>query len=441
METLASGRYLSYRRPVKGGAGTWTARRYDPVTKQIVRTGLGSADDLTLEANGMTVLNHTQAITKANEWFDAPHGAGAPEMTVIPKGLTVRDVMADYIVEAKATRKNITTALGDEQAANSNILPELGEIEVADLTALRIEAWRDKSAVRGRRKTGWKREEGEEIDYLPLVPKSKAKNMTAAQLAEATELATKRRKSSVNRTLALFKSAMNLAVQKGTISKDHTPWASVSPFKGVKGQRVRFLTVAEQVRFVNACPQDFRELVRGALFTGARYSELTGAKIMDFDSANSSLRVDGKGRDTAIRHIFLTDEGAAFFTALTAGRADNDLIFRRHNVERGSRKDMKNADGWLRGDVKTPMNRACKVAQIEPMVFHELRHTYASELVRSAVPLMMVAQQLGHADTRMVEKHYGHLAPSAVKDAIRALAPRLGITEETKVQGLLVRKA
>jgi hypothetical protein len=39
------------------------------------------------------------------------------------------------------------------------------------------------------------------------------------------------------------------------------------------------------------------------------------------------------------------------------------------------------------------------------------------------VPLMVVAQNLGHADTRMVEKHYGHLAPSFVADAIRAGAP------------------
>jgi hypothetical protein len=42
------------------------------------------------------------------------------------------------------------------------------------------------------------------------------------------------------------------------------------------------------------------------------------------------------------------------------------------------------------------------------------------------VPLMVVAQNLGHADTRMVEKHYGHLAPSFVADAIRANAPRFG---------------
>jgi hypothetical protein len=37
---------------------------------------------------------------------------------------------------------------------------------------------------------------------------------------------------------------------------------------------------------------------------------------------------------------------------------------------------------------------------------------------------MVVAKNLGHADTRMVEKHYGHLAPSYIAEAIRAGAPR-----------------
>ena len=45
---------------------------------------------------------------------------------------------------------------------------------------------------------------------------------------------------------------------------------------------------------------------------------------------------------------------------------------------------------------------------------------------------MVVAQVLGHADTRMVEKHYGHLAPSYVRDVIRATAPGLGPGEEAE---------
>ncbi len=53
----------------------------------------------------------------------------------------------------------------------------------------------------------------------------------------------------------------------------------------------------------------------------------------------------------------------------------------------------------------------------------------------TGAPLMVVAQVLGHADTRMVEKHYGHLAPSYIRDTVRATAMDLG-AHETNVAPL-----
>lgn len=42
------------------------------------------------------------------------------------------------------------------------------------------------------------------------------------------------------------------------------------------------------------------------------------------------------------------------------------------------------------------------------------------------MPLLVVAQILGHADTRMVERHYGHLAPSYIRITVQATAMNLG---------------
>jgi hypothetical protein len=44
-----------------------------------------------------------------------------------------------------------------------------------------------------------------------------------------------------------------------------------------------------------------------------------------------------------------------------------------------------------------------------------------------------VAKNLGHSDTRMVEKHYGHLAPSFITEAIRAAAPRYNVRDDKRV--------
>jgi hypothetical protein len=49
------------------------------------------------------------------------------------------------------------------------------------------------------------------------------------------------------------------------------------------------------------------------------------------------------------------------------------------------------------------------------------------------VPMAVIAEQLGHADTRMTQKHYAHLAPSYVADTIRAHFPTLGIAEDDNV--------
>jgi integrase len=71
------------------------------------------------------------------------------------------------------------------------------------------------------------------------------------------------------------------------------------------------------------------------------------------------------------------------------------------------------------------MRAACGHARITPPVgFHQPRHTWASLAVMDGVPLMVVARNLGHVNTSMVEKHYGHLRVSYVTQAIRAGAPR-----------------
>jgi hypothetical protein len=56
------------------------------------------------------------------------------------------------------------------------------------------------------------------------------------------------------------------------------------------------------------------------------------------------------------------------------------------------------------------------------------------------VPLAVIASQLGHADTRMVEKHYGHLAPSYVADTVRAAFGTLGIVEPSNIFPLVAKQ-
>jgi len=62
-------------------------------------------------------------------------------------------------------------------------------------------------------------------------------------------------------------------------------------------------------------------------------------------------------------------------------------------------------------------------------------------LAMRGVPLGVIAEQFGHADTRMTEKHYAHLAPSYVAETIRAHFPQLGIAGDDTISILKPRKA
>jgi integrase len=88
---------------------------------------------------------------------------------------------------------------------------------------------------------------------------------------------------------------------------------------------------------------------------------------------------------------------------------------------------------WQKSEQARPMAEACTNGQIKPAIsFHILRHTWASLAVMNGTPLLVVAKNLGHTDTRMVEKHYGHLAPSFIADAIRAGAPRYRVKDDKR---------
>lgn len=165
--------------------------------------------------------------------------------------------------------------------------------------------------------------------------------------------------------------------------------------------------------------------MQAALQTGCRYSELTRLQVADFNSDSGTLAIR-QSKSGKARHVVLTDEGVFFFQQLTAGRTGSEVILRKANGET-----------WRTSHQLRPTARACQRAKIDPPVtFHALRHTWASLAVMGGVPLLVVAKNLGHADTRMVEKHYGHLAPSYIADAIRAGAPKFGFAPATTVTPL-----
>jgi integrase len=183
--------------------------------------------------------------------------------------------------------------------------------------------------------------------------------------------------------------------------------------------------VAEAKRLINAADHasGFRDLVHAALLTGCRYGELCVLRVRDFAHGMLAIR-NSKSGDP--RYVRLTEEGVSFFEQLTVGRERNALMLERPG-----------GGAWKKSMQARPMRNACKRARISPPIgFHQLRHTWASLAVMKDVPLLVVAHNLGHKDTRMVERHYGHLTPSYIDKAIKAGAPRFGAVKTSNVTAL-----
>jgi integrase len=144
--------------------------------------------------------------------------------------------------------------------------------------------------------------------------------------------------------------------------------------------------------------------------------------VNDFNPDAGTVRVRAS-KSGKPRHVVLTQEGRDFAVRLAMGKPGSAHLFVRDNRRH-----------WRKSEQQRPLRAACAAANIEPAInFHGLRHTYASRLAMQGVPLAVIAAQLGHSDTRMVEKHYGHLSPSYVAETVRAAFGPLGILEPSNL--------
>lgn len=388
-QKITKGLALMYRRGRKG-AGTWAAQIRDEQGSYVWRP-LGAADDFA-EPDGVAVLNHKQAIDAALAalaHYRRPETV--PEAHGSRKGrgvaYTVADAIEDHLrrlgVEGKPSGHRAATAV-----AKTHILPALGHLPVAKLTADKLARWRDALAA--------------------APPLRQRKDRPADPTA---------RRATANRIFTVLKAALNEAHYRNRTGTAATPWRDVRPLRNANQVRMGFLSPEECTRLVNACDPDFRPIVHAALATGCRYGELASARVGDFNAQSGTLQVrPDNSKSGKARNVPLTATGIALFQDAALGKGSSDLLFTRANGE-----------AWGHGHQQRRMVRASEGAAIKPAAnFHGLRHTYASTLVREGVPLQIVAAVLGHSDVRITEKHYAHLRPDHVADVIRAALPDLG---------------
>jgi integrase len=156
-----------------------------------------------------------------------------------------------------------------------------------------------------------------------------------------------------------------------------------------------------------------------SLFCGLRAGEIFALTWSDinFDSRQILIRNPKNKRN---RYAFMTREVETMLKDRRKNQTLDDLIFPK-------------VGGWRQTTVSSVFSRVVDDLGLndgitdrrQKLVFHSLRHTYASWLVQSGEALYTVKELMGHQSLQMTER-YSHLAPGHLRQAAERLEGKLG---------------
>lgn len=241
--------------------------------------------------------------------------------------------------------------------------------------------------------------------------------------------------ASCNRNIGALRSMLNWAVSRELITEN--PILKLEPLKEVdSNKKVRYLTKDENERLMAALiarEEDIRKglaygysqaplkgefvdhlrpMVIISLNTGIRWGSLVNLQWDDVDLINRSLTIRAETAKSE-RQLIIPLNKTAMETFRQwekemPGTGPKGLVF------------PSPVSGGVLDNVNKAWNAVLKKAEIENFRWHDMRHTFASNLVMSGVDLNTVRELLGHADLKMTLR-YAHLAPKVKMSAVEML--------------------
>jgi integrase len=188
-----------------------------------------------------------------------------------------------------------------------------------------------------------------------------------------------------------------MAFREGKIASDNA-WKFARGFPHVTLARVDHLSWTDAKRLVDAARPDLRRLILAGLYTGCRLSELFNITAGDILGQRKALYIHPL-KTYRGRTIALPEEGYDFFQSLAQGRDNKSPLLLRYDGGK-----------WKTNYVAAHFKKLCKkLGFANTVVFHSIRHTYASLLLQYGTPPIVVSRQLGHINMTTVLKTYAHV--------------------------------
>ncbi|MDL9985228.1 tyrosine-type recombinase/integrase [Providencia sp. PROV036] len=233
------------------------------------------------------------------------------------------------------------------------------------------------------------------------------------------------------RYLAFLRSLFKAAVEEWK-------WIGKSPTIKIRQKseiRVRWLTKEEAATLIKCMPEIFKPVVIFALATGLRRSNILNLEWSQIDLQRKVAWIhpeDAKG-------------GKAIGVALnnTACKVLKDQIGKHQRFVFVHTEAWHRSDGTptakvrkMRVDDNTAWKTGLRRAGIENFRFHDLRHTWASWLVQSGVPLSALQEMGGWESIEMVRR-YAHLAPNHLTEHAMKIDELMSHDDTNMAQPLL----
>lgn len=211
--------------------------------------------------------------------------------------------------------------------------------------------------------------------------------------------------SSVNRELSCLRKIFNKAIDWG--------YAAINPMKKVEfldekeSPRERVLSEDEETILFEAASPFLKPIIMVALHTGFRRGVVLKLKWHNVNFEKREIQITkskgGKGRTVPMNSLLFN-----LLYTLRSQNGNSDYVF------------INPKTGKPYVDIKRAFNSACEQAGIKDFHFHDLRHDFASRLVRNGCDLNTVKELMGHASITTTQR-YLHSRAKEKRQAVETL--------------------
>lgn len=234
--------------------------------------------------------------------------------------------------------------------------------------------------------------------------------------------------ATINRELALLKRMLRLGMLASPAKVLRVPGF---PKLAENNVRKGFLEDSQYRLLVKACPQLwFRSMVECGRTYGWRVNELKNLRVDQVDLVERTIRLEpGTTKNGDGREVVMTDAVYTLLCACVSGKEKSAYVFTREN-------------GKPVRDFRGTWAKACEMAEVPDLLFHDLRRTAARNLRRAGIAEGII-QRIGGWKTRSVFERYAIVTRTDIADAMRKLETheREHVTEDSHVLGHVDRQA